>query len=77
MKKENILTLTIIVIAAFIMICEMIVCFKTIRVIKIDEKYHLTKKENREIKEQNAILVKENIELRNKLVRCEGKKLRY
>lgn len=77
MKKDLIVTLVIVIVAAFILICEMIVCFKTVGVIKMDEKYHLTKKENREIKEQNTILVKENIELRNKLVRCEGKKLRY
>lgn len=77
MKKDLIVTLVIVIVAAFILICEMIVCFKTVGVIKMDEKYHLTKIENREIKEQNTILVKENIELRNKLVRCEGKKLRY
>lgn len=77
MKKDLIVTLVIVIVAAFILICEMVVCFKTVGVIKMDEKYHLTKKENREIKEQNTILVKENIELRNKLVRCEGKKLRY
>lgn len=77
MKKDLIVTLVIVIVAAFILICEMIVCLKTVGVIKMDEKYHLTKKENREIKEQNTILVKENIELRNKLVRCEGKKLRY
>jgi len=76
MKKEQLFTLVILAVAAVIVVVELVICLKTVRVKEMDEHYLKMKYEYHQIKVENDSLRQEIFTVSNKLVRCEGKSIK-
>lgn len=76
MKKEQLFTLVILAVAAVIVVVELVICLKTVRVKEMDEHYLKMKYEYHQIKVENDSLRQEIFTVSNKLVSCEGKSIK-